>query len=88
MSPLKDLDIFELRPIIQNFPCKLSTISEYDAHKQMLCLVSEIDDILLCYTHDKGGSVLKLISWFRINNRVIHDVSFDPAGIWLLVLCK
>lgn len=87
MSSLRSLDIFELRPIIQNFQCKLSTVTEYDVHKQILCLVSEDDDILLRYTHEKGPSVLKLISWFRINCRVIHDVSFDPAGMWLLVLC-
>ncbi|XP_073817461.1 RCC1 and BTB domain containing protein claret [Musca autumnalis] len=86
-SPLYQLDIFELRPLITNFNCKLSTITEYDCHKQMLCLVSEDNDIVLRYTSEGGQEVLKLISWFRRTNRVIHDICFDPSGTWLLVLC-
>ncbi|XP_037821556.1 uncharacterized protein LOC119610431 isoform X1 [Lucilia sericata] len=86
-SPLYYLDIFELRPLITNFNCKLSTITEYDCHKQLLCLVSEDNDIVLRYTSEGGQEVLKLISWFRRTSRVIHDVCFDPSGTWLLVLC-
>ncbi|XP_067619024.1 uncharacterized protein ca isoform X2 [Eurosta solidaginis] len=84
---LQELEIFELRPLITNLNCKLSTISEYDARKQLLCLVSEENDIVLRYTSEGGQEVLKLISWFRRTNRVIHDVCFDPSGTWLLVLC-
>lgn len=87
-SPLYYLDIFELRPLITNFNCKLSTITEYDCHKQLLCLVSEDNDIVLRYTSEGGQEVLKLISWFRRTSRVIHDVCFDPSGTWLLVLCE
>ncbi|XP_013097207.2 uncharacterized protein LOC106080378 [Stomoxys calcitrans] len=86
-SPLHQLDIFELRPLITNFNCKLSTITEYDCHRQMLCLVSEDNDIVLRYNSEGGQEVLKLISWFRRTNRVIHDICFDPSGTWLLVLC-
>ncbi|XP_054728127.1 uncharacterized protein LOC129237413 isoform X1 [Anastrepha obliqua] len=84
---LKELEIFELRPLITNLNCKLSTVSEYDVRKQLLCLVSEENDIVLRYTSEGGQEVLKLISWFRRTNRVIHDVCFDPSGTWLLVLC-
>ncbi|XP_075169740.1 RCC1 and BTB domain containing protein claret [Haematobia irritans] len=86
-SPLHQLDIFELRPLITNFNCKLSTITEYDCHKQMLCLVSEDNDIVLRYNSEGGQEVIKMISWFRRTNRVIHDICFDPSGTWLLVLC-
>ncbi|ALC46921.1 ca [Drosophila busckii] len=87
-SDLKDLHIFELRPLITNFSCKLSavTVSPYD-EKQFLCLVSEENDIVLRYINNAGQEVFKMISWFRRSNRVIHDVCFDPAGTWLLVLC-
>ncbi|XP_050340209.1 uncharacterized protein LOC126766471 isoform X2 [Bactrocera neohumeralis] len=84
---LQELDIFELCPLITNLNCKLSTVSEYDARKQLLCLVSEENDIVLRYTSEGGQEVLKLVSWFRRTNRVIHDVCFDPSGTWLLVLC-
>ncbi|XP_037955224.1 uncharacterized protein LOC119685097 isoform X2 [Teleopsis dalmanni] len=86
-SLLQQLNIFELRPLVTNFNCKLSTITDYDARKQMLCLVSEENDVVLRYTSEGGQEVLKLISWFRRTNRVIHDVCFDPSGTWLLVLC-
>ncbi|XP_036324147.1 uncharacterized protein LOC118737630 isoform X2 [Rhagoletis pomonella] len=84
---LQELEIFQLRPLITNFSCKLSTVSEYDVRKQLLCLVSEENDIVLRYTSEGGQEVLKLISWFRRTNRVVHDVCFDPSGTWLLVLC-
>ncbi|EDV94385.1 uncharacterized protein LOC6567740 [Drosophila grimshawi] len=88
-AELKDLQIFELRPLITNFSCKLSavTVTPFD-EKQFLCLVSEENEIVLRYISAGGGQeVLKMITWFRRTNRVIHDVCFDPAGIWLLVLC-
>ncbi|XP_017874153.1 PREDICTED: uncharacterized protein LOC108621381 [Drosophila arizonae] len=88
-AELKDMQIFELRPLITNFSCKLSTVTvtPFD-EKQFLCLVSEENEIVLRYISASGGQeVLKMISWFRRTNRVIHDVCFDPAGIWLLVLC-
>lgn len=88
MALLQELDIFELCPLITNLNCKLSTVSEYDARKQLLCLVSEENDIVLRYTSEGGQEVLKLVSWFRRTNRVIHDVCFDPSGTWLLVLCE
>uniref|UniRef100_A0A1A9WJQ0 Uncharacterized protein n=1 Tax=Glossina brevipalpis TaxID=37001 RepID=A0A1A9WJQ0_9MUSC len=86
-SPLQHLDIFELRPLITNFCCKLSTVTEYNEHRQLLCLVAEENDIVLRYTNASGLEVLKLISWFRRTNQVIHEVCFDPSGTWLLVLC-
>lgn len=89
-AELKDLQIFELRPLVTNFSCKLSavTVTPFD-EKQFLCLVSEENEIVLRYISAAGAQeVLKMISWFRRTNRVIHDVCFDPAGIWLLVLCK
>ncbi|XP_062123118.1 uncharacterized protein LOC133836564 isoform X1 [Drosophila sulfurigaster albostrigata] len=89
-AELKDLQCFELRPLITNFSCKLSavTVTPFD-EKQFLCLVSEENEIVLRYISPSGGAqeVLKMISWFRRTNRVIHDVCFDPAGVWLLVLC-
>ncbi|KAH8417883.1 hypothetical protein KR222_007776 [Zaprionus bogoriensis] len=88
-AELKDLQIFELRPLVTNFSCKLSavTVTPFD-EKQFLCLVSEENEIVLRYISAGGAQeVLKMISWFRRTNRVIHDVCFDPAGVWLLVLC-
>lgn len=91
-AELKDLQIFELRSLITNFSCKLSavTVTPFD-EKQFLCLVSEENEIVLRYisTGGVGGAqeVLKMISWFKRTNRVIHDVCFDPTGVWLLVLC-
>ncbi|KAH8312815.1 hypothetical protein KR044_013053 [Drosophila immigrans] len=88
-AQLKDLQCFELRPLITNFSCKLSavTVSPFD-EKQFLCLVSEDNEIVLRYISPGGAQeVLKMISWFRRTNRVIHDVCFDPTGVWLLVLC-
>ncbi|KAL9893666.1 RCC1 and BTB domain containing protein claret isoform 1-T1 [Glossina fuscipes fuscipes] len=86
-SPLQQLDIFELRPLITNFCCKLSTVTEYNDNRQLLCLVAEENDIVLRYTNASGLEILKLISWFRRTNQVIHEVCFDPSGTWLLVLC-
>lgn len=85
-SELKELGMFELRPLITNLSCKLSAVTAGLDEKQFLCLVSEENEILLRYISASGQEVVKMISWFR--NRVIHDVCFDPAGIWLLVLCK
>ncbi|KAH8388594.1 hypothetical protein KR093_010891 [Drosophila rubida] len=88
-AELRDLQCFELRPLITNFSCKLSavTVTPFD-EKQFLCLVSEENEIVLRYISPGGSQeVLKMISWFRRTNRVIHDVCFDPAGVWLLVLC-
>ncbi|EDW83017.2 uncharacterized protein Dwil_GK22629 [Drosophila willistoni] len=83
-AELKDLNIFELRPLITNLSSKLSAVG-FD--KQFLCLVSDENEIVLRYVSTTGQEVVKMISWFRRTNRVIHDVCFDPAGIWLLVLC-
>ncbi|XP_055923460.1 uncharacterized protein LOC129953936 isoform X2 [Eupeodes corollae] len=87
MPSLQELDIFELKPLITNLNCKLSKVSDYDSQKQLLCLVSEENEIVLRYIGNGEQEVLKLISWFRRMSRVIHDVSFDPSGTWLLVLC-
>ncbi|XP_017020460.1 uncharacterized protein ca [Drosophila kikkawai] len=84
-AELKELGMFELRPLITNLSCKLSAVTAGLDEKQFLCLVSEENEILLRYISASGQEVVKMISWFR--NRVIHDVCFDPAGIWLLVLC-
>ncbi|KAH8383189.1 hypothetical protein KR009_007193 [Drosophila setifemur] len=84
-AELKELAMFELRPLITNLSCKLSAVTAGLDEKQFLCLVSEENEILLRYISASGQEVVKMISWFR--NRVIHDVCFDPAGIWLLVLC-
>lgn len=80
--------MFELRPLITNISCKLSAVTAgLDEKRQFLCLVSEENEILLRYISAASGQeVVKMISWFR--NRVIHDVCFDPAGVWLLVLCE
>lgn len=86
MAELKELGMFELRPLITNLSCKLSAVTAGLDEKQFLCLVSEENEILLRYISASGQEVVKMISWFR--NRVIHAVCFDPAGIWLLVLCK
>ncbi|KAH8294765.1 hypothetical protein KR018_002629, partial [Drosophila ironensis] len=85
MAELRELGMFELRPLITNLSCKLSTVTVGLDDKQFLCLVSEENEILLRYVSATGQEVVKMISWFR--NRVIHSVSFDPAGVWLLVLC-
>ncbi|KAH8326627.1 hypothetical protein KR067_011033, partial [Drosophila pandora] len=85
MAELKELGMFELRPLITNLSCKLSAVTAGLDEKQFLCLVSEENEILLRYISASGQEVIKMISWFR--NRVIHAVCFDPAGIWLLVLC-
>ncbi|KAI8044754.1 hypothetical protein M5D96_000926 [Drosophila gunungcola] len=85
-AELKELGMFELRPLVTNLSCKLSAVTAGLDEKQFLCLVSEDNEILLRYISAScGQEVVKMISWFR--NRVIHDVCFDPAGIWLLVLC-
>ncbi|XP_039493587.1 uncharacterized protein LOC120453115 [Drosophila santomea] len=86
-AELKELGMFELRPLITNISCKLSAVTAgLDEKRQFLCLVSEENEILLRYiSASSGQEVVKMISWFR--NRVIHDVCFDPAGVWLLVLC-
>lgn len=78
--------MFELRPLITNISCKLSAVTAGLDEKQFLCLVTDENEILLRYiSASSGQEVVKMISWFR--NRVIHDVCFDPAGTWLLVLC-
>ncbi|XP_017041633.1 uncharacterized protein LOC108088394 isoform X2 [Drosophila ficusphila] len=85
-AELKELGMFELRPLVTNISCKLSAVTAGLDEKQFLCLVSEDNEILLRYiSASSGQEVVKMISWFR--NRVIHDVCFDPAGVWLLVLC-
>ncbi|XP_016989044.2 uncharacterized protein LOC108051441 [Drosophila rhopaloa] len=85
-AELKELGMFELRPLVTNLSCKLSAVTAGLDEKQFLCLVSEDNEILLRYiSASSGQEVVKMISWFR--NRVIHDVCFDPAGVWLLVLC-
>ncbi|XP_030371281.1 uncharacterized protein LOC115621712 [Scaptodrosophila lebanonensis] len=86
-AELKELNIFELRPLVKNLSCKLSAVTSYDAQRQMLCLVSEEDEIVLRYISASGQEVLKMVSWFKRTSRVIHDICFDPAGVWLLVLC-
>nr|XP_016937407.2 uncharacterized protein LOC108015486 isoform X1 [Drosophila suzukii] len=85
-AELKELGMFELRPLITNISCKLSAVTAGLDEKQFLCLVTDENEILLRYiSASSGQEVVKMISWFR--NRVIHDVCFDPAGTWLLVLC-
>ncbi|XP_017076321.2 LOW QUALITY PROTEIN: uncharacterized protein LOC108111397 [Drosophila eugracilis] len=87
-AELKELGMFELRPLVTNISCKLSAVTAGldENSRQFLCLVTEENEILLRYiSATSGQEVVKMISWFR--NRVIHDVCFDPAGIWLLVLC-
>lgn len=88
MATLRETGIFRLRALITKFRAKLSTVTEYDPHKQIICLVSEDNEVLLRYTNDVGADVLKLISWFKRSGRVVHDVCFDPSGTWLLVLCE
>jgi len=86
-AELKELGMFELRPLITNISCKLSAVTAGLDEKQFLCLVTDENEILLRYiSASSGQEVVKMISWFR--NRVIHDVCFDPAGTWLLVLCE
>ncbi|XP_034663639.1 uncharacterized protein LOC117898391 [Drosophila subobscura] len=84
-AELKELSVFELRPLITNLSCKLSAVTAGFDEKQLLAIVSEENEIVLRYISAAGQEVVKMISWFR--HRVIHDVCFDPAGIWLLVLC-
>ncbi|XP_034127755.1 uncharacterized protein LOC117583519 isoform X2 [Drosophila guanche] len=84
-AELKELSVFELRPLITNISCKLSAVTAGFDEKQLLAIVSEENEIVLRYISAAGQEVVKMISWFR--HRVIHDVCFDPAGIWLLVLC-
>ncbi|XP_044251668.1 uncharacterized protein ca [Drosophila takahashii] len=85
-AELKELGMFELRPLITNISCKLSAVTAGLDEKQFLCLVTDENEILLRYiSASSGQEVVKMISWFR--NRVIHDICFDPAGTWLLVLC-
>ncbi|XP_026851118.1 uncharacterized protein LOC6588667 [Drosophila persimilis] len=84
-AELKELGVFELRPLITNLSCKLSAVTAGFDEKQLLAIVSEENEIVLRYISAAGQEVVKMISWFR--HRVIHDVCFDPAGIWLLVLC-
>lgn len=88
MTSVVRSSLFNIKPLITNFRCKLSTTTAYDPNKQILCLVSEDNEILLRYSTIQDVKIYKIISWFKQTERVIHDVCFDPLGAWLLVLCK
>lgn len=82
-------ELFNLVPVLQNFHTKKTTALLCAAEeKHFLCMVNANDDIYLRCTQRTGEQISKILFWFRINKQVIQDVSFDPTGTWLLVLCE
>jgi hypothetical protein len=78
-------EILSLKTLISNVDVKLATIS--DKQNQILCVVTCKDQIVLRYVTEAGEIILKKLSWFTDNDKIIQDVAFDPSSTWLLVLC-
>lgn len=92
MASLSDKNIFCLKPLIKNFPIKLSAYSVDPSGIHTLCLVGKDNTIILrtSKTHEISKKCIpKTILWFKENQKCIQDVCFDQkSGSMLLILCK
>lgn len=93
MLSLNNVDIFQLKAIIQNFHSKKSAFSD-NLQRQILCLVAESNLIALRSISKntdnnckKGEITFKVINWFKNSSKSIQDICFDPSGSLLMVLC-
>ncbi|KAL3269950.1 hypothetical protein HHI36_009006 [Cryptolaemus montrouzieri] len=81
-----NLDIFELKCLLQNINIKLCARIESGV-KQLLALVTHNSDIILHYSFGELPVVLKRIPWYASKSRFIQAICFDPTATWLLVIC-
>lgn len=86
---MKEKEILRLKTLISNVDVKLATATDVSngCKSQMLCVVSSKDEIILRCVSETAEVILKKVEWFRLNEKVIQDVAFDPLSTWLLVLC-
>ncbi|XP_055379185.1 uncharacterized protein LOC129610598 [Condylostylus longicornis] len=88
MDSLKALKILDLKTFMTNISCKLSAITYvHPPDKQILCVVTIENDIVLHLSTIDETEDLKRICWFQKNSKIVQDICFDPAGTKLLVLC-
>lgn len=83
-------EILSLKTLLSNVDIKLATATEVsgECKNQILCVVTRKDEIILrCVTETAEVISLKKVDWFRLNEKIIQDVAFDPLATWLLVLC-
>lgn len=88
---LKDANIFELKPVINNFKAKKSAFIEDTNSQLKLCLVGQDNELLFRRSHKENFLKLidlKTVLWFKNAKKSIQDLCFDPSGSVLLILCK
>lgn len=91
MTSLSDRNIFHLRPVLQKFPTKKSAYIVDAFGRPTLCLVGQNNTLLFHVVLDganENRTILKVVYWFHNAGKCIQDISFDPSGSMLLILCK
>lgn len=91
MTSLSDRNIFRLRPVLQKFPTKKSAYIVDAFGRPTLCLVGQNNTLLFHVVLDgtnENRTILKVVYWFHNAGKSIQDISFDPSGSMLLILCK
>ncbi|CRK88070.1 CLUMA_CG001855, isoform A [Clunio marinus] len=86
---MKEKEILRLKPLITNVDIKVAAATDVsnDKRSQIICIVTEKDQIILRYVTETAEIILKKVDWFQENEKIIQDVAFDPSSVWLLVLC-
>lgn len=86
---MKEKEILSIKTLISNVDIKLATATDVagGGKSQILCIVNSKDEIILRCVTDTAEVILKKVDWFRLNEKVVQDVAFDPSSTWLLVLC-
>jgi hypothetical protein len=82
-------EILKLNTLISNVDIKLATATDVSggSKNQILCCVTNKDQIILRYVSETAEVILKKVDWFQQNEKTIQDAAFDPSATWLLVLC-
>lgn len=85
MLKLGDQSIFESVRVVQDINVKLSSSTNYDSTRQVICLVSESDVLLFRFVEDLDCKT-KALTYFNDHKKKVQDVYFNPSGSWLLVV--
>lgn len=76
---------------MQKFPTKKSAYIVDAFGRPTLCLVGQNNTLLFHVVLDganENRTILKTVFWFHNAGKCIQDISFDPSGSMVLILCK